>query len=267
MRIISLNAWGGKIYQPLIEYLATAHADVLCLQEITRSSGVTADWLEYRDGSHILPQRPNLFDDLKAVLPEHDGFFAPSTRGELFDGDRAVTSEFGLATFIHRSLAITGQAADFVHGSFSPDGYGAHPRARNAHVFRLFDYATSRTVTIAQLHGLRDMAGKGDTPERIAQAEALVALIGRIHRQGDPLVVCGDFNVLPESSTFEILGRLGLTDLVTSRGFEGTRTSLYPKEAKFADYMLVSADVEVTRFEVVRTPEVSDHCALMLDIG
>jgi endonuclease/exonuclease/phosphatase family metal-dependent hydrolase len=60
---------------------------------------------------------------------------------------------------------------------------------------------------------------------------------------------------------------LGLTDFVTSRGFEGTRTSLYPKEGKFADYMLVSADVEVTRFEVVRTPEVSDHCALMLDIG
>jgi hypothetical protein len=31
--------------------------------------------------------------------------------------------------------------------------------------------------------------------------------------------------------------------------------------------MLVSADVEVTRFEVVSTPEVSDHCALMLEIA
>lgn len=204
---------------------------------------------------------------MKAVLPEHDGIFAPASRGELLDGETAVPSEFGLATFVHRSLAITGQAADFVHGSFSPDGYGAHPRPRNAQVLRLFDYASGRPLVVAQLHGLRDIAGKGDTPARLAQAEALVALIGRIRKQDEPLVVCGDFNVLPDSATFEILGQFGLTELVTSGGFAGTRTSLYPKDGRFADYMLVSPGVSVTRFEVVREPEVSDHCALLLDIA
>jgi len=182
-------------------------------------------------------------------------------------GDTAVPSEFGLATFVHRSLAISGQAMDFVHGAFSPDGYGAHPRPRNAQVLRLFDYAAGRPVVVAQLHGLRDMAGKGDTPARVAQTEALVELIGRVRREGDALVVCGDLNVLPDSTTFEILGQLGLIELVTSRGFAGTRTSLYPKDGRFADYMLVSADVNVTRFEVVRQPEVSDHCPLLLEIG
>ncbi|MEK1898053.1 MAG: endonuclease/exonuclease/phosphatase family protein, partial [Rhizobium sp.] len=72
-------------------------------------------------------------------------------------------------------------------------------------------------------------------------------------------------NVLPDSVTFEKLGRLGLNDLVTGRGFTDTRTSLYPKDGRFADYMLVTSEVVVERFEVVEAPEVSDHRPLLID--
>lgn len=266
MRIVSLNAWGGKLHAPLLHYLAEINADVLCLQEITRSAAVASDWLVYRDGSHILPQRANLFAEIKAILPTHDAFFAPTARGELFDGDASVMSEFGLATFVRASLPVIGQATDFVHGDFSSDGYGPHPRSRNAHCLRLFDYRAKRAITVAQLHGLRDLAGKGDTPARRGQADALVALIRRIWREGEPLVVCGDFNVLPESMMFQALAELGLSDLVTFRGHTDTRTSHYTKEGRYADYMLVTADVEVRSFEVVEQPEVSDHRALLLEI-
>ena len=180
MRIVSLNAWGGKLHAPLIPYLAEIDADVLCLQEITRSVTVSSDWLVYRDGSHILPQRANLFAEIKAILPAHDALYAPTARGELFEGETSVVSEFGLATFVRQSHPVIGQAMDFVHGDFSSDGYGAHPRARNAQCLRLFDYRANRPITIAQLHGLRDLAGKGDTPARRGQADVLVALIRRI---------------------------------------------------------------------------------------
>jgi endonuclease/exonuclease/phosphatase family metal-dependent hydrolase len=267
VRIISLNAWGGKLHAPLMDYLSTVEADVLCLQEVTRSVTVKSNWLEYRDGSHILPQRANLFEEIKTALPTHDAFFAPTARGELFEGDETVPSEFGLATFVRRSFTVIGHAMDFVHGDFSEDGYGAHPRARNAHAIRLFDYEAGSAVTITQLHGLRDMNGKGDTPARQGQADALVKLIEQIWRKGERLVVCGDFNVLPGSVMFEALGKLGLTDLVTSRGFTDTRTSHYAKEGRFADYMLVTPDVRVARFDVVAEPEVSDHRPLLLEIG
>ncbi|WP_455874868.1 endonuclease/exonuclease/phosphatase family protein [Rhizobium yanglingense] len=267
MRIISLNAWGGKLHRPLMDYFRAAEADVLCLQEVTRSVTVKSDWLEYRDGSHILPQRANLFEEIKAVLPEHDAFFAPTARGELFDDENSVPSEFGLATFVRRSVAVIGHAADFVHGDFSADSYGEHPRARNAHAIRLFDYGAGQAITIAHLHGLRDMAGKGDTPARRGQADALMSLIGQIWRKGERLVVCGDFNVLPGSVMFDVLGGLGLTDLVTSRGFTDTRTSHYAKDGRFADYMLVTPEVGVVSFDVVGEPEVSDHRPLLLDIG
>ncbi|NRP70761.1 hypothetical protein ILFOPFJJ_01642 [Ensifer psoraleae] len=267
LRIISLNAWGGRVHAPLIKYLADSDADVLCLQEVTRTTGSTADWLVYRDRGLELPQRANLFDEIAAVLPGHDAFYCPTARGELFDGAERVLSEFGLATFVRKSLAVIGQALDFVHGGFSADGWGAHPRARNAHCLRLMSYGDGFAITIAHMHGLRDIAGKGDTPARRAQAEALVGLVERVRRDNERLVVCGDFNVLPGSETFEVLGKLGLTDLVTSRGFTDTRTSYYEKENRFADYLLVTPQVKVNRFDVVEEPEVSDHRALFVEVG
>ncbi len=56
-----------------------------------------------------------------------------------------------------------------------------------------------------------------------------------------PSSSCGDFNVLPDSQTFEVLRDLGLTDLVTARGFTSTRNSQYTKPNRFADYVMVNA--------------------------
>ncbi len=116
------------------------------------------------------------------------------------------------------------------------------------------------------MHGLRDPAGKNDTAEREKQALALAGLIGRIWPGDEGLVVCGDFNLLPDSATFKVLARLGLSDLVTGNGLVDTRTSYYPKQGRFADYMLVTPEVKVAQFEVVKAPEVSDHRALLLDL-
>ncbi|WP_421593773.1 endonuclease/exonuclease/phosphatase family protein [Shinella sp. M27] len=267
MKILSLNVWGGMLHAPLLDYLAAVDADIYCLQEVPRAVGTHSDWLTYRDGAVELQQRANLYREIAEGLPDHDGFFAPTARGELMDGDRPCHQEFGLATFIRQDIAIIGHALDFVHGTFSPHGFGPHPRARNAHVVRLYDYKTDRALTVAQFHGLRELYGKDDTPARDKQAAALVSLIGRVHRYGEGLLLCGDFNVLPDSNTFTTLGRLGLTDLVTTRGFTDTRTSLYTKQGRYADYMLVNEAVGVETFTVIETPEVSDHRPLLLTIG
>lgn len=266
MRILSLNCWGGRIHDPLIDYLAHADADVLCLQEVVWTPGENTGWLVYRDAGVELPQRANLFDEIAAVLPDHQAFFAPTARGTLFDGARSVLSEFGLAVFVRKSLPVVGQALDFVHGAFSPDGWGPHPRARNAQCLRLYDYERQSAITIAQMHGLRETGGKGDTPARDAQTKALTELIRRIWPGDERLVVCGDFNVLPESAMFPALAEVGLTDLVVSRGHTDTRTSYYENPGRYADYMLVTPDVEVASFDAVAEPEVSDHRVLLLDL-
>ena len=267
MRIISLNAWGGRLHEALIDYIRQADADVLCLQEVLRAPGTDWGWSTYRDAGLELPQRANLFAEISAALPGHDGFFCPTSRGELFNADSAIAAEFGLATFVRKSHSVIAQGLDFVHGGFSANGWGEHPRPRNAHCIRVVSHENASSLTIAHMHGLRDPAGKNDTAARKKQAAALVALVERVWPGGEGLVVCGDFNILPDSETFTILARLGLSELVTGNGLVDTRTSYYLKQGRFADYMLVTPEVKIARFEVVEAPEVSDHRALLLDIG
>ena len=261
-----LNGWGGKLHDVLLPYVAKSAPDILCLQEVVHSPATDKDWLTYRDGDHVLPQRANFFRDVCRALPDHVAVFCPAAQGVLWDDQVSIPSQFGLATFVHKSIPIIEQVQGFVHKDYSPVGYGDHPRSRNAHGVRVFDYDNNRPVCVTHMHGLRDLNGKMDTPERGMQAQRLLDLSRRISRAGDLSVVCGDFNVEPDSETLKILERAGLIELVKLWGFNSTRNSHYHKPGKFADYMLVSDKDEVRDFNVVSDPEVSDHCPLVIDL-
>lgn len=267
MRIVSLNAWGGRLWPELSGYLAAEAPDVLCLQEVIHSPVPAPDWLDYRDDGAHLPQRDHLFRDVAALLPDHVGHFAPAARGQLWEGDTALPSLWGLATFVRADLAIIGQAQGFVHKDFSADGFGAHPRSRVAHVVRVHDPALGHPVTIGHMHGLRDpQAAKRDTPERRRQAERFARLIAAVAEPDEPLIVGGDFNVEPDSETFAVLAELRLADRTVAVAPEGTRTSFYAKFGRFADYILTNPAAAAATVAVVRQPEVSDHCPLVVTL-
>ncbi|WP_299727116.1 endonuclease/exonuclease/phosphatase family protein [uncultured Tateyamaria sp.] len=261
-----LNGWGGKLHQHLLPYLSNAAPDILCLQEVIHSPASEKDWLTYRDGDHVLAQRANLFRDVSHALPDHQAVFCPAAQGVLWDGDQSIPSQWGLATFVHRALPIIGQVQGFVHKDYSPVGYGDHPRSRSAHGVRVYDYAADRSVSVTHVHGLRDLDGKMDTPERADQAQRLLELSRQVSAPGDLSVICGDFNVEPASETLAILADAGFTELVTGRGFDSTRNAQYKKPGKFADYMLIDSEAAVRGFDVIHDPEVSDHCPLVLEL-
>lgn len=264
MRLVSVNAWGGARLDALAAWLPASGGDVVCLQEVTRTPGV-GGWTRFSDAARTLPQRANLFDDVRRVLPQHQGHFLASDAGPVHDADgRVHRQDFGLATFVGERLPVVGVASCFVHGSFADHESWVDDRPRVAHAVRVVDRAAGRTVTAVQTHGLRDPAGKGDTPARRRQAERLVALVEATREPGDLVIVCGDLNLLPDSETFALLGAVGLVDLV---GTADTRTSLYGKPVRHASYLLVSDPGAVRAFEVRAEPEVSDHRALVLDVG
>ncbi|MEM9750767.1 MAG: endonuclease/exonuclease/phosphatase family protein [Pseudomonadota bacterium] len=266
MRIMCLNGWGGKLHDELSNYVAAETPDILCLQEVVHSPDTDEDRLTYRDGDHVLPQRANFFRDMCAALPDHVAWFCPAAQGDLWRGETAVPSQWGLATFVRKTFPVIAQAQGFVHKSFSPNGYGDHPRSRTAHAVRLYDFGRDRAVCITHMHGLRDLRGKMDTPERSVQARRLLELSQRIAEPGDAAIICGDFNVDPQSETLAYLSQNGFEELVLTRGYQSTRTALYDKPNKFADYMLVNGQVDVIDFQVVSYPVVSDHCPLILEI-
>lgn len=261
-----LNGWGGKLHEGLLPYVESAAPEILCLQEVIHTPASDKDWLTYRDGDHVLPQRANFFRDVSSALPNHVAVFCPAAQGVLWDDDQSIPSRFGLATFVHESVPIIGQVQGFVHKSYSPVGYGEHPRSRNAHGVRVYDYSSNRSISVTHMHGLRDLNGKMDTPERAEQAHRLLDLSRKITEPDDLIVVCGDFNVEPDSETLRILMEAGLSELVTGYGFTSTRNTQYIKPGKFADYMLVSDVGAVQGFDVVHDPEVSDHCPLVLSL-
>ncbi|MBF9036275.1 endonuclease/exonuclease/phosphatase family protein [Rhodobacterales bacterium HKCCE2091] len=267
MRIVSLNAWGGKVWPALPDWIAAEVPDILCLQEVTRAPVPSPDWLVYEDDFRRLDQRADLFADVSKCLPRHQGLFAPAARGVMRDGQgREVASEHGIAAWIAPHLAVTEYRSVFVHGGFRADGWGPEPVPRTMQVLRIADPAAPGTLVVAHLHGLRDPAGKGDTPAREAQARAIRAALEDFARPGEPLVLAGDLNILPGSATFAFLAGIGLSDLVTGRGHDDTRTVLYDKPVRFADYMLVTPGVPVARFDLPAEPVLSDHRAMVLSL-
>ncbi|MFI0450274.1 endonuclease/exonuclease/phosphatase family protein [Actinomadura sp. 6N118] len=265
MRIISLNAWGGAMFDELARWLGTCGADILCLQEVTHTAAV-GGWTRFDDAERSLPQRADLLADIRSLLPRHHGLFTASDAGPVLDHEGSWhQQDFGLAAFVAETLAVVGMRSAFVHGDYV-EHQGQWPtdgRPRAAQAVRVFDRQARRFVTVVHIHGLRDPRGKGDTPARRAQAKRLADLITGVREDGDLTVVCGDFNLLPDSETFQVLAGLGLVDLVRDAD---TRTSRYPKPLRHASYLLVSEPTAVRRFEIVTEPEVSDHCALLLDL-
>ncbi|WP_051068045.1 endonuclease/exonuclease/phosphatase family protein [Octadecabacter antarcticus] len=109
---------------------------------------------------------------------------------------------------------------------------------------------------MAHFHGLRDAGGKGDTPARADQAKRAMTLLSAIALPQHNIILAGDFNVLPDSEALAIFADWSLRDLV---GRQDTRTAIYPKDIRHANYMMVTASVDVRSFDVPADPVVSDH--------
>jgi endonuclease/exonuclease/phosphatase family metal-dependent hydrolase len=190
VRIISLNTWGGAMFDELAAWLGTCDADILCLQEVTHTPGL-GGWTRFDDADRSLPQRANLLADVRSLLPHHHGLFTASDAGPVQDHrQRQHQQDFGLATFVTETLPLVGLRSAFVHGDYT-EHRGRWPnggRPRAALAVRVHDRRAQRFVTVVNLHGLRDPRGKADTPARHAQAQRLAALIEEA-RRGDDLTV------------------------------------------------------------------------------
>lgn len=251
MRLISLNTWGGAAgADALLDFIGEHRdVDIFCLQEMWYGG---EHWRE--EGKRIMPHlegvEGNLLQRVQAILPQHVVYFRSLFR-----------DIYGLAIFIHRRFAVEKEGEHYVYqepGWFSKEHPGNHAR--------LLQYITFSTGagkrTVLNFHGLwKPGATHGDIPERIGQSERIVEFISKLDH---PFVLCGDFNLLPDTESVRIIEKAGLRNLITEYGVTSTRTSHYAKSERFADYAFVSSGIEVRDFKVL-PDEVSDHSPLFLD--
>lgn len=248
MKVISLNTLGGKLFEPLMVFIqeeAPACA-AFCMQEMYRGSAELA----------ASGERLNLFELVSAALPDFEASFAGAVR--FADG-----VEGGEAMFVRRALAPAFDVR-FAVGEYMAD-YPQHKENWPA----VLHSAQVGDLTLAHVHGVAYPGHKEDTPERLEQSRVIADYVRSF---GTPAVLCGDFNLLPDTESVRTLERTPLRNLITEYGIQSTRPEEHlrkyaPEDRQhFADYMFVSPEVAVHSFEVPAL-EVSDHLPLILEIN
>ncbi len=241
MKLISLNIWGGRIKEPLLNFLKNSQdTDIFCFQELyNKAKTKMSD--DPREASL------NIFSELQELLPNYATYFRPQ-----------IETVFGIGIFIKKGINVLEEGDITIHHVPKYSGSGGD-HSRNMQWIKC---AIGETVyTIMNVHGLWNGKGKTDTPERIAQSQRIRKFMDSITGQK---ILCGDFNLRPDTKSIEIVAN-GMNNLVKTFYIKSTRTSLYGKVEQFADYIFVSPDVNVKEFKVL-PDEVSDHSPLFLEI-
>ena len=258
MKIISLNTWsgrGGK--EGLLDFFRQnrTQTDVFCLQEMWSApyedhEGQSAGGRPI-EHSEILV---NGVQEVSEILSGHTPFFHPH-----------YLDNYGLMMLVKKEYAIRESGDVFVYRErgYIPEGdIGTHARNIQYVTFEIDHHP----LTVINFHGLwtnkEEGRGKQDIPERVEQSENILAFTRTLQ---NPFVLCGDFNLLPNTEGIRKFEDAGLKNLIKEYDIRSTRTHHYPKPEKFADYAFVSPGLIVNDFKVL--PDiVSDHSPLFIDI-
>lgn len=259
MKLVSLNTWGGKYFEPLIEFIKqhSKDTDIFCLQEVYST---TADVKQYKNIN-----RANLLEEIKNILTDFQVFFFITIEG--FDVElKPVDFDLlhGPAVFIKNSIAVDSHQDYFI--------YKENPQKPPKEDFSNLPtslqyincYLNNREFSIFNFHGTPFPAKKLDSENRLQHAKKVREIMDT--KSGAKIIV-GDFNLLPETESLKIIGA-GMRNLIKEFNIERTRSNLSPfygktSFQKFADYTLVTPDVLVKDFKVPEV-EISDHLPMVL---
>jgi len=257
MRLITLNTWGGIVYEPLLLFVEK-HADstdIFCFQEMI--FGPKAEFSKKNKA------RLNLFSEIEKRLTDFIPYKYLVPDQALHFQDELLPSDTrpGQTIFVRKTLSVKSQGgfrgyvADNIPGvTFGGKGTGSCEWLE-------LETTKNETLTVLNLHGLwQENSQKADTPERFTQSEIIKKFLSS--RPGGK-ILCGDFNLTPTGKSIKMLEE-NMVNLVKTHNITSTRSSFYTKPGKFADYILISPEIQVEKFEVLQD-EVSDHLPLFLE--
>jgi len=242
MQLITLNIWGGQIKESLLNFIQTyQHVDFFCLQEVYHRA-------PYKISTNEDLVCLSILDKIAKQLPNHRFFFRP-----------VVSNTYGLAIFIKKNIELLNEGEVIIYEN--PDYPGQGPRHHRNLQWVECRFQGKKYVVI-NTHFLWNGAGKGDSEDRIQQSTRVKHFLDSL---SVPNLLCGDFNLRPDTESIKILEN-NMRNLVKDYDITSTRTSLYPKAERFADYVLVSPDIVVDDFKVL-ADEVSDHAPLWVSFS
>lgn len=250
MKLITLNTWGGKLYEPLIQFIkGNKNVNIFCFQDVL--FGTEPEFSPIEKG------RLNLFSEVSNVLKDYEYIISREPEHS-WVGSEILPKNIGAGKviFVSKKFKIIRS------GEFDVCDVSFRDQVIVSSACQWIEIdINGEVITILNLHGLwQKDSKKKDTAERIEQSRRIHAFLSSVSGKK---IFCGDFNMIPDGESMKILEE-GMRNLITEYAVISTRSKHYPKEEKFADYILVSDDIRVNNFKVL-SDEVSDHLALYLD--
>jgi exonuclease III len=251
MKLITLNLWGGIVYEPLIEFIKkhSSDTDIFCFQEM-----LFGDKPEF---TTLDKGRVNLFSEISSVLIDFNPYKNISN-SDHFQKEK-VAFKGGQAIFVRKNINVKDNGG-FVCYDKVPEKTTEGGKLTGNLQWIAIELEKGE-LTITNLHGLwQKGTSKVDTPDRFVQSEKIKNFMD--NRDGKK-ILCGDFNLIPTGQSIEML-EVGMKNLVKEYNVQSTRSDFYDGVQKFADYILTSPEIEVKSFGVLQD-QVSDHLPLSLE--
>ncbi|AVP87346.1 hypothetical protein phytr_3950 [Candidatus Phycorickettsia trachydisci] len=227
IQIMSLNIWGGQCYEKLISFIKV-HQD----KDITLKDPKA---------------RKDVFESIEKALPNHNGIFCP-----------IIDQTYGMAIFFAKTIPLLDEGVHWIYKN--PKYIGNDPSHSRCLQWAILN-PKGKKIGVFNIHGLWNGNGKGDSPERIKQSESICNFATSLHL---PVVLCGDFNLMLDTQSVALLEK-NYQNLIRNAKVQSTRSSLYKKSERYADYIFVPKNLNVCSFQVYET-EVSDHLPLLAAI-
>lgn len=272
-----LNTWGHRCAEKLSAFLKyQCDADVICLTEVTDIEQTQID----HHGTNLVYDGPNGLAAHMNGLSQLNNFSATHTvtygEGRRRDWDCKVTGKqfkdvgFGSALLVRHNLYVLSSGEEQI--VFGMDD--THSKVLQWVVYQ----KQKQWYLVAHFHGVWIKGNtKGDHGIRLEQSRQVREILTRLQELYvvDKVILGGDFNLDITTESLRILCEgeseesQRYTNLIEAMGISNTRTLLYrefkkPKACLYADYILVSKQVKLERFEVRTDVHVSDHAPLIV---
>ena len=258
MKLISLNTWGGKTFEPLINFIkqGSTNTDIFCFQEVFNTTSTTKKSYGYRT---------NLYSEIIKTLSNHNGYFVSSINNYLVGSFQNHFTKYnlssGLAIFVRNTYKINSSGNFFIFGkknSYQLGDFNTMPKNAQYVIFE----NQGKKFVVCNVHGIWVKEGKRDTTSRIEQSKKIRDFLDL---QKGMKILCGDFNLEANTKSIRIL-ETNMINLIRKNNIQTTRSELYIGENKHADYIFVSKDINVADFQLPNIT-ISDHLPMILEFS
>jgi endonuclease/exonuclease/phosphatase family metal-dependent hydrolase len=198
---------------------------------------------------------PELFSQVSGILGDYRGLLE---KGEIVKSFNLVDCQ---AIFAKKQIDVL--------GSGKLDFHKNTPRDTSFAQYTSISYK-GLIVNILNVHGKSKPGHKKDTSARIKQSQKMIDFMK--DKKG-PKIIGGDFNLLPDTKSVNMIEKAGYSNLIKEFNIKTTRNKITWEQSKnhtgfikqyFADYVFVSPEIHVKSFEVPYI-EISDHLPMILD--